>query len=97
MEKRWADCLADITLLTETTKTILETPYDPDFRQKAGEICLRNHRVADGLKWLDSALAIRPDHAGTHAVLARHYRAIGDTRQAEYHRRRAEPPQPPKK
>jgi tetratricopeptide (TPR) repeat protein len=94
-EKRWADCLADRAQLGQTVTKIQESPEDPDLRTRAGEICLRQRRTDDGLAWLESALMIRPDHPPAHAILARHYLAAGDARQAEYHRRRADSPKKP--
>src|SRR5262249_47600856 len=76
-EERWKKCNADLTRVGELTPMIAASPYDPELRREAGELFLRNGREAEGLQWLESALALDPGHAATHRVLADHYDRTG--------------------
>jgi len=85
-EVRWKRADADLKRVAELSKVVAATPQDPDPRRELGELFLRNGRAADGLRWLQSALRERPDHAATHAALAAHYAAGGDHALAARHR-----------
>jgi Flp pilus assembly protein TadD len=84
-EERWQRCEADLKRVGELARTISASPQDPDLRREIGELFLRNGRTQEGLRWLESALRIRPDHAPTHRVLASHYQRTGRADLAAYH------------
>jgi tetratricopeptide (TPR) repeat protein len=76
-EERWRRCEADRRRVSELARAIGASPYDPDLRREMGELFLRNGQAAQGVRWLESALRLRPDHAATHRVLAGHYERTG--------------------
>jgi Flp pilus assembly protein TadD len=88
-EEQWKQCDADLKRVAELGRAIATTPDDPNLRREMGELFLRNHREADGLRWLDSALQIDPKHAPTHRVLADYYAKTGRADLAERHRNAA--------
>jgi Tfp pilus assembly protein PilF len=67
-----------------------KTPSDPALRREAGQICLRNGKEREGLRWLFSALAQDPQDGPTHAALADYYERAGKPDLAVKHRRQAE-------
>jgi tetratricopeptide (TPR) repeat protein len=85
-EERWKRCDADLKRVGELGKVIATAPDDPDPRREIGEIFLRNGREPDGLRWLDSALQINPNHGPTHRVLAAYYERTGRPDLAARHR-----------
>jgi tetratricopeptide (TPR) repeat protein len=54
-----------------------------------GELFLRNERITEGIRWLNSALEIDPKHAATHRTLAEHYEKTGQKDLAQKHRAQA--------
>lgn len=72
-EARWKQLRADLTRVRELGRTIAANPTDPELRREIGELFLRNGREAEGVRWVESALAIRPDHAPSHRTLAEYY------------------------
>ena len=72
-EEHWKRCEEDLKRVALLGRLIAVSPHDPDLRREMGELFLRNGRDADGLRWLESALRERPDHAATHRVLADYY------------------------
>jgi tetratricopeptide (TPR) repeat protein len=76
-EKQWRQCAADLRRAGELGAAISAAPHDPELRREMGELFLRNGRDADGLRWLESALRERPDHAPTHRALAAYYERLG--------------------
>jgi Tfp pilus assembly protein PilF len=58
-------------------------------RCEAGLILMRRGLEAEGLRWLESALAVDPRHAGTHQALADYFERTGDAERAAQHRRLA--------
>lgn len=85
VEARWKRVNADLTRVNELGKLISAAPFDPNLRREMGELFLRNGREAEGLRWLDSALAIRSDHGPTHRVLASYYTQTGQHARAAVH------------
>jgi predicted Zn-dependent protease len=79
---------ADLAHLEKAVDAMIQNPSDPEPRLLAGQICLRNGQVAEGLRWLNGALERKPDHKPTHRALADYYDSQGDSQQAEWHRRR---------
>jgi Tfp pilus assembly protein PilF len=71
--------------LGEITKTIAQTPNNPDLRCEAGKIFLANGNDNEGLRWLESALQENPNHQETHKVLRDYYREHGQTERASVH------------
>jgi predicted Zn-dependent protease len=65
-------------------------PHDPALHCEAGVIALRAGAVAEGLRWLHSALKEDPRYAPAHRALMEHYQRTGDAGRAAYHRARAE-------
>jgi predicted Zn-dependent protease len=80
---------ADLILLEKTLAAMAKAPNDPGPRRQAGEICLRNGQVSEGLRWLSGVLDMNPDDKATHQILAAFYDSQGDTRRAELHERLA--------
>lgn len=85
-ERRWKQAAADLARVNELGRAIAAAPADPDLRREMGELFLRNGREADGVRWLESALKVRPDHAPTHRLLADHYVRSGRPDRAAAHR-----------
>jgi Flp pilus assembly protein TadD len=69
----------------ELARAISASPHDPELRREIGELFLRNGRETEGVRWLESALRARPDHAPTHKVLAAYYERIGRPDLARQH------------
>lgn len=86
VEERWKRCKADLDKLAETTRAISSDPVNADLRSQAGELCLRNGLDTEGLRWLDSALKLDPNHAPTHRQLAERAEKAGDRGKAVRHR-----------
>jgi tetratricopeptide (TPR) repeat protein len=93
-EKQWRQCADDLRRAGELAAAISAAPHDPELRREMGELFLRNGRDADGVRWLESALRERPDHALTHRALAAYYERVGRTDLARRHRAQV-PAQPP--
>jgi tetratricopeptide (TPR) repeat protein len=70
VEQQLKRCEKDLAELARLTKKIAQRPDDPELRRQAGEIFLRNEQEEEGIRWLQSALAVRPDHPATHRSLA---------------------------
>jgi Flp pilus assembly protein TadD len=84
-EERWRRAEADLKRVAQLARAVAASPRDPDLRSEIGELFLRNGRVQDGLRWLESALRERPDHAPTHRLLADYYDRAGQAELAGYH------------
>lgn len=76
-EERWRRCDADLKRAAELARAVGASPADPELRRELGELFLRNGREAEGVRWLESALAARPDHAPAHRALADYYARTG--------------------
>src|SRR5207244_3770988 len=74
---------ADLIRLEKVFEATVRAPADPDPRLEAGQICLRNGQVTEGLRWLYGALEAAPDHKQTHAALADFFASQGDAEKAE--------------
>ena len=83
---------ADLVRLEKVLEETARLPNDPRPRREAGEICLRNGQVAEGLRWLNGALDVAPNDRPTHQLLADFYASQGDTQRASLHRRKAAGP-----
>jgi tetratricopeptide (TPR) repeat protein len=94
VEQQLKRCEKDLALLAGLTQKIAQRPDDPELRRQAGEVFLRNEQEEEGIRWLQSALAVRPDHPATHRSLAEHYQRKGQPARAAAHRARAERGQP---
>jgi tetratricopeptide (TPR) repeat protein len=69
---------------------IINSPNDPDLLSELGSLLLRTGDVRDGLRCLNQALAVAPDHAATHAALATYYEQTGQQERALGHRQAAQ-------
>ncbi len=96
-EERWKRCDADLKRVAELATLIARSPENADLRSEIGELFLRNGRDADGVRWLQSALAKQPEHEPTHHALAEYYRRTGQTQLAAEHLRHIKPSSPEKK
>jgi tetratricopeptide (TPR) repeat protein len=76
-EERWRRCDQDLRLAGQLARRIGEQPWNPDLRHQLGELFLRNGKDTEGLRWLHSALQIRPDHLDTHRTLAEYHERLG--------------------
>jgi tetratricopeptide (TPR) repeat protein len=68
---------ADQQRMRGLMKAIMRSPDDAELRYQIGQIFLRNGLMDDGQRWLTSALANNPHHAGAHRALADYYRTSG--------------------
>lgn len=66
-----------------------QSPYDPALHYQAGMIATRAGNVAEGVRWLESALELDPHYAPAHKALAAYYEQIGDPGRAAQHRAEA--------
>jgi predicted Zn-dependent protease len=80
---------ADLARLEKLVGAMLKAPRDPAPRLEAGQLCLKNGQRTEGLRWLEGALEIAPDHKPTHQALAAFFAAQGDTQRAESHSKMA--------
>jgi tetratricopeptide (TPR) repeat protein len=97
VEQRRQSAVRDLVEVRRVTREIIRKPSDPELRRRAGELYLRNGQSEEGLRWLASALRVKPDHPATHRTLAEHFEKVGQTQRAEVHRAlaRGERPAPP--
>ena len=61
---------ADLREMTEVTKAVAKDPRNADLRFKAGTLMIRNGHEAEGVRWLQSALAVDPAHKPSRDALA---------------------------
>lgn len=87
---RFKQIEADLVLLEKTAAEMSKAPKDLKPRQTAGEICLRNGQVAEGLRWLHGILDMAPNDVPTHRILADYWAAQGNVERATAHRRQAD-------
>jgi tetratricopeptide (TPR) repeat protein len=85
VEKRWRQAGADLNRAKELVRAISADPHNPELRREMGELFLRNGRDTEGIRWLQSALRQRPDHAPTHKTLAAYYERVGRPDLAKQH------------
>lgn len=71
------------------SRTLAEFPLDPALHHEMGHLLTQTGRGEVGERWFQSALALDPNHAPSHAALAALYQQRGDAAKAEFHRRRA--------
>ena len=88
LKRKWEQSEADLKLLSDVTSEISTKPHDPELRSKAGEICLRNGLIKQGVDWLATALREDPNHQATNKLLFEHFQATGQIDRAEYYRRK---------
>ena len=72
--------------LVLVTAQVANNPENPDFRCEAGQILMEQGFWSDGANWVKTALAIDPDHATAHKLLAEFYEHVGDQKSANEHR-----------
>jgi predicted Zn-dependent protease len=60
----------DQTELRDTARAVAANPRDANLRYKAGVLMLRNGYTAEGVRWLQSALAEQPTHEPSRQALA---------------------------
>lgn len=75
--------------LPQLTTRLASEPANVELRHEVAQIVWKYRSRSDGLLWLKSTLEFAPMHAGTHAVLAEHYRLAGNYELAEQHARLA--------
>lgn len=63
-------------------------PHNAELHYKIGMISIRSGAVAEGLRWLHSALKEDPNHQGAHKALMEHYQRIGDFGRAREHKQK---------
>jgi tetratricopeptide (TPR) repeat protein len=90
-EERWRQFESDWKRIKELGKAISAAPQNPDLRREMGELFLRYGKDVEGVRWLDSALRINPDHEATHKALAAYYERTGRPDLARPHRDRSPP------
>lgn len=90
-EEQWKRTAADVTRASVLGRAIAASPNDPELRREIGELYLRNGKEVDGVRWLESAVRVRPDYAPAHKLLADHYDRTGPPEKAAAHRAAAGP------
>jgi tetratricopeptide (TPR) repeat protein len=91
VQQRMRDLEQDTARLHEiATKELSQRPRDAGLYVEAGEIFLRVGAFDEGVRWLETAVQIAPQHAGAHRALARHYQARGQFGLAQQHRAMAD-------
>jgi len=78
---------ADQVRLSKLMTEVLTAPGDPSARCQAGEIFLKLGIEKEGVRWLQSALNIDPNHAPSHRALRDYYISKGQKERAEMHER----------
>jgi tetratricopeptide (TPR) repeat protein len=87
VEARLQQMEKDIRRLQEITQTELQqAPHSARLQCEAGVISLRGGLVAEGLRWLHSALKEDPNYAPAHQALADFYLSTGERALATRHR-----------
>ncbi len=76
--------------LPQLTTRLASEPANVELRFEVAQIVWKYRSRSEGLLWLKSTLEFAPTHAGTHALLAEHYRWAGNHELAEQHARMAE-------
>jgi tetratricopeptide (TPR) repeat protein len=71
------------------TRDMALAPHSAALHCELGVIFMRNGLVEQGLHWLNSAVQQEARFAAAHQALADYYQRIGDSEQAEQHRRLA--------
>lgn len=61
-------------------------PTDPSVPHEIAVIALRSGQASEGLRWLQAALQIDPNHGPTHQILANYYQTFGNPALAAKHR-----------
>ena len=82
---RFKQIEADLIRLEKCILAMGKSPNDPAPRREAGEICLRNGQVAEGLRWLTGVLDGSPNDKATHKIMADFFASQGDERSAAFH------------
>lgn len=78
---------ADLTRLgTIISKEMAQKPNDAQLHYEIGSFYLRYGKPKVGVRWLQSALKLQPEHQPSHQALYDYYQRIGDREKAEQHR-----------
>jgi Flp pilus assembly protein TadD len=86
---------ADFQRAADVARLVAAEPKDPALRNEMGMLLLRNGQEQEGLRWLDTALRVDPQHRPTHATLADYFERRGHPQEAARHRALAGPPTTP--
>ncbi len=78
-----------------TSRKLAEFPLDPALHTEMGELLLQSGQPTIAQQWLESALALAPNHAPAHALLAKLYRTTNQHTLAEQHDAMSKPTTPP--
>ncbi|HEY7331276.1 MAG TPA: tetratricopeptide repeat protein [Gemmataceae bacterium] len=65
-----------------------QSPHDADLHYQIGMISMRAGSVAEGLRWLNSALRENPNHQGARKALMEYYQRKGDLGKAREHQQK---------
>jgi tetratricopeptide (TPR) repeat protein len=68
------------------SKDMQRSPHDAALHYEAGMIALRTGAIAEGVRWLHSALREDPGHGPAHQALATYYQRTGNPALAARHR-----------
>src|SRR5262249_5166175 len=82
--RKWQKSIDGLGMLIDR---IHADPTNAELRYEVGLLLLRCQSREDGLAWLSSVLQFDPMHRKTHRALADYYSKIGQSEQAERHRR----------
>ena len=63
------------------TREMAQRPRDPDLHCALGQLLLRSGHRDEGVRWLNNALRLDPQHAGARKALTEHYQQAESKRQ----------------
>ena len=76
----------DLERMNQLISGLQSTLNDPNVHHQIAVISLRSGQPAEGVKWLQSALQVDPNHLQSHQALATYYQANGNPILAARHR-----------
>ena len=85
-EEKWRTYQELTAKLKQLAQVAAREPQNLAVRYEAGTIALRLGDDANGVRWLQSALKLDPNHRPTHAALAEHFQRKGNYQAAAAHR-----------
>jgi pentatricopeptide repeat protein len=72
------------------TRDMQRRPHDPALHYEVGVIAMRAGSIAEGLRWLHSALREDPNYGPAHQLLGMYYQQTGSPARAAQHLKRAQ-------
>ncbi len=75
-----------LSRMEQDLRRVVDQPTDPELRSRIGLTLLRYGPPPDGVKWLQTALDLDPNHQAAHRALTTYYESTGNRQQAAEHR-----------